>query len=128
MLQAQRTGPIPYGVTGFFSCPNTSSCTTAMGSTWPLTEMSTKNLPQESELLTHMADKFTTICGPTVYKTCLNLTGTALPYIFNLTNFWKNHEKEINMIVNVVYNYISYGIVHHFETYICQLSTFSQTK
>jgi hypothetical protein len=30
----------------FFNLPNLSSCTMALGSTWPLTEMSTRNLPE----------------------------------------------------------------------------------
>jgi hypothetical protein len=32
-------------VTGFFNWPNPSSCTMALWSTQPLTEMSTRNLP-----------------------------------------------------------------------------------
>jgi hypothetical protein len=38
-------GSIPDEVTGFFSCPNLSSRTMALGLTQPLTEMSTRNLP-----------------------------------------------------------------------------------
>jgi hypothetical protein len=34
-------------VIGFFNWPNPSSCTVSLGSTQPLTEMSTRNLPQE---------------------------------------------------------------------------------
>jgi hypothetical protein len=36
---------IPDEVTGFFNLPNPSSRTVALGSTHPLTEMSTRNLP-----------------------------------------------------------------------------------
>jgi hypothetical protein len=39
------TGSIPDEVIGFFSSLNPSSRTMALGSTQPLTEMSTKNLP-----------------------------------------------------------------------------------
>jgi hypothetical protein len=38
-------GSTPDEVIGFFYWPNPSSCTMALGSTQPLTEMSTKNLP-----------------------------------------------------------------------------------
>jgi hypothetical protein len=45
MLQAGRsTVRVPNEV-DFFNVPNPSSLTTAMGSTQPLTEMSTRNLP-----------------------------------------------------------------------------------
>jgi hypothetical protein len=36
---------IPDELTGFFNWPNPSSRTMALGSTQPLTEMSTRNLP-----------------------------------------------------------------------------------
>jgi hypothetical protein len=38
-------GSIPDEVTGLFNSPNPSSCTMALGSTQPLREMSTRNLP-----------------------------------------------------------------------------------
>jgi hypothetical protein len=38
-------GSIPDEVIGFFNWPNPSSRNMALGSTQPLTEMSTKNLP-----------------------------------------------------------------------------------
>jgi hypothetical protein len=38
-------GSIPDEITGFFNLPNPSSRTMALGSTQPLTEMSTRNLP-----------------------------------------------------------------------------------
>jgi hypothetical protein len=38
-------GPIPDEVIGFFNEPNPTSRTMVMGSTQPLTEMSTRNLP-----------------------------------------------------------------------------------
>jgi hypothetical protein len=38
-------GSIPGEIIGFFSRPNPSSRTMALGSTQPLTEMSTRNLP-----------------------------------------------------------------------------------
>jgi hypothetical protein len=37
-------GSVPYQVIGFLNLPNPSSCTMALGSTQPLTEMSTRNL------------------------------------------------------------------------------------
>jgi hypothetical protein len=38
-------GSIPDDVIGFFDWPNPSSCTMALGSTQPLRETSTRNLP-----------------------------------------------------------------------------------
>jgi hypothetical protein len=40
-------GSIPNGVTGFFHWHNPSGCTLALGSTQPLTEMSTRNVSWE---------------------------------------------------------------------------------
>jgi hypothetical protein len=50
----------------FFSLPNPSSRTMALGSTRPLTEMSTRNLPGGKERPAHKADKLTVICEPIV--------------------------------------------------------------
>jgi hypothetical protein len=38
------TGSIPDGVTGIFHWHNPSNCTMVLGSTQPLTEMSTRNI------------------------------------------------------------------------------------
>jgi hypothetical protein len=40
----------------------------ALGSTQPLTEMSSRNLPGGKGWQAHKADNPTTICEPTVYK------------------------------------------------------------
>jgi hypothetical protein len=46
VLTSQKVaGSVHYKVTGFFNLPNPSSHTMALGSTQPLTEMSTRNLP-----------------------------------------------------------------------------------
>jgi hypothetical protein len=52
----------------FFNLPNPSSCTMALGSTQPLTEMSTRNLPGgvKGSQPAHKADNLTAICEPTV--------------------------------------------------------------
>jgi hypothetical protein len=52
----------------FFSWPNPSSRTMAPGSTQPLTEMSTRNLPGGKGRLARKADNLTAICEPIVYK------------------------------------------------------------
>jgi hypothetical protein len=46
----------------FFNLPNPSSRTMALGSTQPLTEMSTKNLPGGKGRPARKADNFTAIC------------------------------------------------------------------
>jgi hypothetical protein len=51
---------------GIFNLPNPSSSTMTLGSTQPLTEMSTRNLPGGKERPARKADNLTTICEPTV--------------------------------------------------------------
>jgi hypothetical protein len=46
----------------FFICPNPSSCTMALGSTEPLTEMSTRNLPGGKGRPARRTDSLTAIC------------------------------------------------------------------
>jgi hypothetical protein len=52
----------------FFNLPNPSSRTVALGSTQPLTEMSTRNIPGGKGQLARKADNLTTICEPIVWK------------------------------------------------------------
>jgi hypothetical protein len=59
-------GSIPDGVIGFFNRPNPSSCTMALGSTQPLTEMSTRNLPGGKGRPARKADNLTAICEPII--------------------------------------------------------------
>jgi hypothetical protein len=59
-------GSIPNEVIGFFNLPDPSSCTMALGSTQPLTEMSTRNLPGGKERPARKADKLTAVCEHTV--------------------------------------------------------------
>jgi hypothetical protein len=64
-------GSSPHEVIGFFSWPNPSSRTIALGSTQPLTEMSTRNLPGEGGggrkgRPERKADNLTAICEPIV--------------------------------------------------------------
>jgi hypothetical protein len=55
----------PDGV-NFFNLPNPSSRTMALGSTQPLTEMSTRNLPGGKGRPAPKVGKLTAICEPTV--------------------------------------------------------------
>jgi hypothetical protein len=50
----------------FFSLPNPSSRTMALGSTQSLTEMSTRNPPGDKVRPARKADKLTAICQPIV--------------------------------------------------------------
>jgi hypothetical protein len=50
----------------FFYSPNPSSCTMSLGSTQPLTEMSTWNLPGGKGWPAHGADNLTANCEPIV--------------------------------------------------------------
>jgi hypothetical protein len=57
---------IPDEVIRFYNWPNPSSRTMALGSTQPLTEMSTRNLPGGEGRPVRKADNFTAICEPIV--------------------------------------------------------------
>jgi hypothetical protein len=57
---------IPDEVIGFFNWPNLSSRTVTQGSTQPLTEMSTRNLPGGKGRPESKADKLTSVCEPIV--------------------------------------------------------------
>jgi hypothetical protein len=59
-------GSIPVEVTGFLSWPNPSSHIMVMGSTQPLIEMITRNLPGHKGWLVRKGDNFTAICEPIV--------------------------------------------------------------
>jgi hypothetical protein len=51
-------------VIGFSSWPNSSSRTMALGSTQPLAEMSTRNLPVRKGLSARKVDNLISICEP----------------------------------------------------------------
>jgi hypothetical protein len=68
MLQAGRSRDRIPDEVYFFSWPNPSSCTMALGSTQPLTEMSTRNIPGGDGRPARKADNLTAICEPIVYK------------------------------------------------------------
>jgi hypothetical protein len=59
-------GSSPDEVDFFFNFPNSSNRTMALGSTQPLTEMSTRNLPGGKGLPARNADILTAICEPIV--------------------------------------------------------------
>jgi hypothetical protein len=66
MLQVGRSPVrVPYEV-HFFSLPNPSSCTMVLGSTQPLTELITRNLPGGKMRPAHRADNLAAICEPNV--------------------------------------------------------------
>jgi hypothetical protein len=50
----------------FFNLPNPSSRTMALGSTQPLTEMSTRDIPGGKGRPARKADNLTAICAPIV--------------------------------------------------------------
>jgi hypothetical protein len=66
MLQPGRSSVRVPDEVDFFNLPNTSSRTMALGSTKPLTEMSTKNLPGGKKRPARRADKLAAICQPNV--------------------------------------------------------------
>jgi hypothetical protein len=66
MLQAGRSQDRIPDEVDFFNLPNLSSRTMALGSTQPLTEMSTRNIPGGKGLPARKADNLTAICEPIV--------------------------------------------------------------
>jgi hypothetical protein len=67
MLQAGRSPVrVPDEMDFFFNLPNPFSRTMALGSTEPLTEMSTRNLPGGKKRPARRADNFAAICEPNV--------------------------------------------------------------
>jgi hypothetical protein len=67
MLQAGRSPVrVPDEVDFLFNLPNPSSHDMALGSTQPLTEMSTMNLPWGKKRPARTADNFAAICEPNV--------------------------------------------------------------
>jgi hypothetical protein len=66
MLQAGRSPVQVTDEVDFFNVPNPSSRTMALGSTQPLTEMSTRNLPGGKKQLARKADNLAAIYVPNV--------------------------------------------------------------
>jgi hypothetical protein len=64
MLEAQGRGFNSDEVINFYNWCNPSSRTMALGSTQPLTEMGTRNLPRGKGRPARKADNFTAICEP----------------------------------------------------------------
>jgi hypothetical protein len=63
----------------FLNVPNPSSHAWPLGSTQPLTEVSTRSLPGGKGRPARMADKLTAICEPTVCTKCGSLD-VSQPY------------------------------------------------
>jgi hypothetical protein len=64
MLQARRSPVRVLDDVIFFNLPNYFSRTMALGSTQPLTEMNTKNLPGGKKRPARRADNLAAICEP----------------------------------------------------------------
>jgi hypothetical protein len=97
MLQAWRSPIRVLDEVDFFNLPNLSSCTMAPGSIQPLTEMSTRNLPEGIKLLARRADNLATIWAecPKMWepqslaslRASAACTGITLPYTFSYGDF-----------------------------------------
>jgi hypothetical protein len=65
MLKSESWGSSRHEVF-FFNLPNPTSRTMALGSTQPLTEITTRNLPECKKRTTRKAKNLTATCKPTV--------------------------------------------------------------
>jgi hypothetical protein len=68
MLQAGRSLVQIADEVNFFNLPNTSNRTMAMGSTQPVTKMSTRNLPGGKKRPARRADNLAAKCVPNILK------------------------------------------------------------
>jgi hypothetical protein len=66
MLQAGRSPVQVPDEVDFFNLPSPSSRTMALGSTQPLTKMSTRNLPGDKKRPARRVDNLAAICVPNV--------------------------------------------------------------
>jgi hypothetical protein len=66
MLQAGRSLVQVLDEVDFFNLPNPSSRIIALGSTQPLTEMSTRNLPGGKKRPARRVDNLAAICKPNI--------------------------------------------------------------
>jgi hypothetical protein len=66
VLQAGRSPVRVPGEVELFNLPNLSSRTMALGSTQPLTEMSTRNFLGGKKLPVHRANNLAAICEPNI--------------------------------------------------------------
>jgi hypothetical protein len=66
MPQARRSPVRVPDEVDFFNLPNPSSSTVALGSTQPLTKVSTRNLPGGKKGSARRADNLAAICEPNV--------------------------------------------------------------
>jgi hypothetical protein len=66
MLQVGRSPVLIPDEVNVFNLPNPSSRTMALGSTQPLTEMSTRNFPGGKKRPARRVDNLTAICEPIV--------------------------------------------------------------
>jgi hypothetical protein len=66
MLQAGRSPVRVPDEVDFFNLPNPSSRTISLGSTQPLTKMSTRNLPGGKKRPARRADNLAAICEPNI--------------------------------------------------------------
>jgi hypothetical protein len=115
-----------------------------LGSTQPLTEMSTRNLPGSKIRSVSKADNLTTICEPTVWNVWEPrrlVTGIALLFLFlRLLGIYYEYEHKIITAETILYSVLrtdnlsrkiaidSKYLVVHTYFYVCHLTTLAITR
>jgi hypothetical protein len=91
MLQAGRSPVRVPDEVDFFNLPNPSSHIMALGSTQPLTEMSTRNLPGAKKRPARRADNLAAVYEPTVYREHVGASTSRNPKGLYRANFTFYH-------------------------------------
>jgi hypothetical protein len=137
MLQAGRSPVRVPNEVDFFNLPNPSSRTMTLGSTQPLTEMSSRKFPggkgRPSALrlktLPPFVSRMTEQCGSllTALRASMACTGIALPYLGQInplhTNTFSFLKLDVSIILQFIHRSLSRSVPLTFSHYVFMRSS-----